>query len=91
MLLSRKHNLPALNIQLDGSPIPQVTTHKHLGVVLNSKLSWADYTTYIRKKAAKKIGLLRRLRHRLPLLSLGNYIWRAFARPGSMFVKPGAA
>ena len=68
MLLSRKRNLPALNVQLDGSPIPQVTTHKHLGVVFNSRLSWADHTTYIQNKAAKKIGLLRRLRHRLPPL-----------------------
>ena len=68
LVLSRKRNLPVLDIQLDGQHIPQVTKHKHLGLVFNSRLSWSDHTTFVRSKAAKKLGLLRRIRRRLPAL-----------------------
>ena len=70
MILSRKRNTPVLDVHLDGKQIPQVATHKHLGLVLNRKLSWTDHTDHILKKAAKKVGLLRRFRRRLPPLVL---------------------
>ena len=54
-------SLPTLDIQLDGSSIDQVQTYKYLGVVLSDTLSWDKHIQFVHKKAAKGIGLLRRL------------------------------
>ena len=65
---TRKRDLPLLDIKLDGNVLAQSSTHKHLGLVLNRKLTWSDHINFIRGKAAKKLGLLRRIRRRLPPL-----------------------
>ena len=31
------------NVDMDGTIIPQVTAHRHLGVILNQKLSWSNH------------------------------------------------
>ena len=80
MLISRRRNLPALNVQLDGTAIPQVVTHKHLGLMFNNRLCWNSHTDYVRKKAAKKIGFLRRIRRRLPCLVIRS-LYMACIRP----------
>ena len=80
LVLSRKRNVPLLDIQLDGQAIPQVSSHKHLGLVVNSRLSWLDHTNYIRAKAAKKMGLLRRIRRRLPATVI-RCLYLACVRP----------
>ena len=68
MVFTRKRDLPLLDIKLDGNVLAQASTHKHLGLVLNRKLTWSDHINFIRGKAAKKLGLLRRIRRRLPPL-----------------------
>lgn len=70
MVISKKRNPIKLDIHIDDTPIPQANSHKHLGLVLNNKLSWSDHVEHIRSKAAKKVGLLRRIRKRLPSLVL---------------------
>ena len=70
MVLSRNRNVPLLSVDLDGQPISQVSSHKHLGLVFNQRLSWSDHTDYVIRKSSKKIGLLRRLCWRLPRLVL---------------------
>ena len=59
-----------LHIELHGSRIPQVSTHRHLGVTLNNSLTWCDHTQAVIKKTAQRIGLLRRYRKRLPPLAI---------------------
>ena len=70
MVLSTKRSVPLLDVKLDGVSLPQVSSHKHLGLVFSNRLSWSENTSYIIAKASKKIGLLRRLRSRLPHLVL---------------------
>ena len=70
MVLSRNRNFSLLSVDLDGQPISQVSSHKHVGFVFNQRLSWSDHTDYVIRKSSKKIGLLRRLRWRLPRLVL---------------------
>ena len=67
---SRLKSLPPLDIQLDGSSIDQVQTYKYLGVVLSDTLSWDKHIHLVHKKAAKGIGLLRRLSWFLPRQAL---------------------
>ena len=68
MVLTTKRAVPSLDISLDGTSIHQTATHKHLGVTFNSRLTWSENTDCIVKKASKKIGLLRRIRRRVPSL-----------------------
>ena len=59
-----------LSITVAGSLIPQVSSHRHLGVIVNDRLTWCDHIQAIISKAAKRIGILRRYRARLPALSI---------------------
>ena len=67
---SRGMKAVPINVSLNGSPLSQVTNLKHLGVTINEFLSWSDHVDVICRKAAKRIGLLRRLRKRLPPLAI---------------------
>ena len=66
----RCKSIPQLDIHIYKQPIPQVVSHKHLGVFFNSHLSWSEHVTYVIGKASKKIGLLQCLRKRLDPLVL---------------------
>ena len=81
MVMSTRRQSPKwINIQINGSSIPQVTPHKHLGLLLNDQLKWSDHVTYIVNKASKKIGLLRRLRSRLDPIAVQS-VYKTCVRP----------
>ena len=61
MVLTPEHHMPLLDIQLNGQALPQVSTHKYLGIVINRKLTWSDPVNFIRCKVPKKLGLLRHI------------------------------
>ena len=62
---------------------------KYLGVIIQENLSWGEHINYICKKAYKRIGILRRIKHSfplstrelfvktmvLPILEYGDIIW----------------
>ena len=48
-------------VYMEGVPIPQVQTHKHLGLVFNSSLTWNDHISNIYSSCARMTGILRRL------------------------------
>ena len=48
-----------------GVPIPQVKHHRHLGLVMNNKLSWTEHIKDVYRTCSRMIGVLRRLRRRL--------------------------
>ena len=47
------------NLLLDGQIIANVNTHKHLGVILNSNLTWTDHINYVCEKRLDAIRLLK--------------------------------
>ena len=53
------------NVDMDGTIIPQVTAHRHLGVMLNQKLTWNNHIDNLYTSYARKVGILRRLRNKL--------------------------
>ena len=53
---------------------------KHLGLQLDNKLSFSEHTNNKIKKAAKAVGLLRKLQPILPRMSL-LMIYKSFIRP----------
>ena len=84
MLISRKHIYvvtppPPLFVKAD-TPLQQVDSVKHLGILLKSDLSWSEHITRICNKIKKLIGLLyRRFHHCHPDMLLRLY--KAFIRP----------
>ena len=48
-------------VSMRGVLIPQVRTHKHLGLVLNESLTWSDHISSVNIACAQTIGILRRL------------------------------
>jgi hypothetical protein len=75
---SRKRDFPPLNLYLLGSQVEQVSSFNFLGVIINDTLTWSDHISFISKKVARSICLLRRLSWFLPqsllVLFLKSYI-----------------
>ena len=46
-------------VSMRGVLIPQVRTHKHLGLVLNESLTWSDHISSVYTACAQIIGILR--------------------------------
>ena len=80
MVMSTEQSPKWINIQINGSSIPQVRSHKHLGLLLNDQLNWSDHVTYIVNKTSKKIGLLRRLKSRLHPIAVQS-VYETCVRP----------
>ena len=72
LLILRKKGMPAIpiTVRICGDVIHQVNKHKHLGLILNSTLTWKDHVDYVCSKAAQRIGLLHRIRKRLSALAI---------------------
>jgi hypothetical protein len=80
MLISNKRPRPHPELTLNGQPIKQVTTHKHLGVHLTKDLSWNIHAEETAKKANKCLGVIRPLKHRLDRQSLET-LYTSYVRP----------
>ena len=68
MVFTTKRSMPSSALAINGQPISQVLNHKHLGLTFDPHLNWSAHTAPLLCKVSRKIGLLRRLRCRLPSL-----------------------
>ena len=61
----QKHQLKKLllNLVLNNHTIEQVTEHRHLGVIIDDRLSWEKHINTLSKSVAKNVYLLSRLSH----------------------------
>ena len=81
VIFSRKHqktNHPP--IYFNNNPIETVSSQKHLGMILDTKLNFQEHIKNILTKVSKTIGLLGKLQNILPRESLLT-IFRSFVRP----------
>lgn len=58
-----------VNIKVENSVIEVVDSYKYLGVILDNKFDFKENINYVLKKMSKKVGLLGRLRNKLPFNS----------------------
>ena len=81
VIFSRKLNKPDhLSLNFNNTVVIQSTTHKHLGMILDTKLDFQEHLKDKLSKISKTIGLLRKLQKiltRPPLLT----IYKSFIRP----------
>ena len=57
----------SLALSIDDHLLGRESIYRYLGVIMNEALSWADHIDYIRSKEAKRLGVLKRIKHLLPL------------------------
>ena len=67
-------------ILLNDIPVKKVTEHKHLGIILDSKLSFSAHIKSAISKARKGIGLLKYLSKYLPRHTLSE-LYKLYVRP----------
>ena len=81
VIFSRKRNkVIHPNLTFNNINVKRVDSHKHLGLVLDDKLSFKDHLKTTIEKASKGINVLRKLRSHIPRSSLIT-IYKSFIRP----------
>ena len=79
--MSRKINkVPNPILKLHGITISDVTAHKHLGLTFDQTLTWSEHIHNLTTKAAKCIGLLRRICRDVPRSCL-EVLYKSMIRP----------
>ena len=81
MLISRKLNKPVHPpLFMQEVQIAEVSSHKHLGLVLSNDCTWHQHIDYITKKAWNMINIMQKLKFKLDRSSL-EIIFTTFIRP----------
>ena len=77
MVFRSRRMLPVcVQVFIDKNIIPQVSSHRHLGLILHECLSWDCHIDHVVLKASAKLGFLRRLANRLdPLVIRDLYMF----------------
>ena len=80
LTFSRKQQPNTYQFTMLPTPIPEVSSHKHLGVFLSNDCKWHIHIKYITDKAWCRINIMRKLRFKLHRKSLET-IYTSFIRP----------
>ena len=81
VIFSRKtKKLPHPPLVFNNTNVTQSIYQKHLGIILDSKLTFENHVNMVTTKINKTIGLLRKLQNLLPRTILIK-IYKAFVRP----------
>ena len=70
LLFESKRRLKSLGtvaIWINDSPLEEAISFRYLGVILSEDLSWGDHVKNIMSKTNQRLGLVRRIKHPLPL------------------------
>ena len=65
----RLAHVEEIELVVNEDTIEQTDSFKYLGVKLNETMDWSDHIDYIQSKVAKRLGLLKRVKHLLPVKS----------------------
>ena len=68
------------SVYFNNIPVSSTSVHKHLGMLLDDKLSYEHHLKSVLNKVKKTIGLLRKFQQILPRQSLIT-IYKSFIRP----------
>ena len=79
-LVVKQKGLPHPPLVFNNTNVTQSIYQKHLGLILDSKLTFENHVNMVTNKINKTIGLLRKLQNLLPRIALIK-IYKAFVRP----------
>ena len=65
----RLSRLDNIELSINESIIDHVDKFKYLGIIINETLDWSEHIDHIQSKVAKRLGLLKRVKHLLPVKS----------------------
>ena len=71
-------SLPPL--KLNGTVIENIHCHKHLDLIIDSKLNWTNHTDSIVTKCMKILNIMKRLKFKVDRHSL-EIMYKSFIRP----------
>ena len=76
----KRSDIQLPTLRFNNNILTPTNSHKHLDMILDSKLNFKNHSSEKKSKANKEIGIIRRLDNFFPRASLVN-IYRAFVRP----------
>ena len=79
MIISNK-NVYHPDVSFNGTVLERVYIHKHLGLIINKKLSWTEHVNGIFKSSSKMLDVTRKLKYQLDRTSLDT-VYCSFIRP----------
>ena len=81
ILISRKHNhINHPILSFNHVPVKEVTSHKHLGIILNTMCQWGNQIDQLINKVTPKLNVLRSLKFDLDRKTL-EIMYFSFVRP----------
>ena len=81
IIFSRKKTVSIRQVvYFNNALVNSTATHKHLGMILDSKLSYENHLQAVFTRVNKTIGLLRKLQPTLPIKYLVT-VYESFIRP----------
>lgn len=69
----RLKSVEKFSLQICDEFLDKTDCYEYLGVIINETLSWGDHVDYISTKANQRLGILRRIRHLLPIYIPENF------------------
>ena len=72
MIISKKRQIPNLNISINNTPMESCDNYKYLGVHFDKNLNWKCHIDYITNKISKSCGALAKIRHYVDIKTLVN-------------------
>ena len=70
ILIGSPHKISScndINVAIDNSSLECTDTFKYLGVTINKTMTWGDHFEALSTKINQRLGLLKRIRHLLPI------------------------
>ncbi len=77
---SKRRKKNDFEIKIDGKKIQQVQNIKFLGIQIDEKLTWLEHLKALRKKLSRNIGVICRLKYKLPVEIL-HYLYTSLIMP----------
>ena len=77
MTIGSSQRLKALgtfSLQISDEFLDKADCYKYLGVIVNETLTWRDHVDYISTKVNQLLGILRRIKHLLPIHTRELYV-----------------
>ena len=72
MIISRKHLIPSLSVEIKSTQLEKCNSYKYLGIIIDKDLNWKEHIQYLTTKVLKACGAIAKLRHCVCVETLKN-------------------